>query len=188
MADGSPGARAPSMRDETVRKATGRGWQEWFALLDEAGCAELDHGALARRMQERFAVSPWWAQMVSVEYERARGLRAPNQKCDGAYSVSVSRTIAAPVGELFAAVTDDFVRWAWLPVDDLEPRTAVADRSARFGWSDGTRVALRFLSKGERCQVTVDHERLQDGDDVARRRAFWARHLAELRRLCEAST
>jgi hypothetical protein len=173
------------MRDETVRKATGRDWAEWFALMDHAGCRELDHRQIAERVRERFAIGPWWAQMVSVEYERARGLRAPNQKCDGDFSVSVSRTIAAPVGELFTAVTDDFVRWAWLPVDDLEPRSAVADRSARFGLADGTRLELRFVPRGERCQVTVDHERLTDGEDVERRRAFWAAHLDALRRLCE---
>jgi hypothetical protein len=174
------------MRDETVRKATGRDWKAWFQLMDRAGCAALDHRGIARRVQERFAVSAWWAQMISVEYERARGLRARNQKCDGAFSVSVSRTIAAPVGDLFAAVTDDFARWAWLPVDDLAPRSAVADRSARFGWGDGSRVELRFTVKGERCQVTVDHEQLPDGDAVERQRAFWGGRLDRLRELCEA--
>ena len=184
---GEETVRTPTMRDATVRRATGRDWAAWFALMDDAGCRTLGHHAIAALVEREFAVGPWWAQMVSVEYERARGLRAPNQKCDGDFSVSVTRTIAAPVGDLFAAVTDDFARWAWLPVADLEPRTAATDRSARFGWSDGTRVELRFTSKGDRCQVTVDHERLQDGADVERRRAFWAAHLEELRRLCEVT-
>lgn len=177
-------ARSPSMRDATIRRATGRDWQAWFALMDEAGCRTLAHRDIATLVEREFAIGPWWAQTVSVEYGRARGLRARNQKCDGDFSVSVSRTIAAPVSELFAAVTDDFARWAWLPVH-LEPRTAVADRSARFGWNDGTRVEVRFAAKGDRCRVTVDHERLRGVADVERRRAFWAARLEALRVLWE---
>ena len=179
-------AWAPSMKDATIRRATGRGWGEWFALMDEAGCARLDHHGIACRLDERFAVGPWWAQMVSVEYERARGLRARNQNCDGRFSVSVSRTVAAPVSEVFAAVTDDFARWAWLPLEDLEPRTAVADHHARFALGDGTRFEVRFTSRGERCSLTVDHENLRDPDDVERRRAFWTARLEELKALCDS--
>ena len=35
MTETATAAGARSMRDDTVRKATGRGWAEWFALPDE---------------------------------------------------------------------------------------------------------------------------------------------------------
>src|SRR6188508_186661 len=36
--------------DETIRERTGRGWEEWFDLLDEAGAAEMTHREMARRL------------------------------------------------------------------------------------------------------------------------------------------
>ena len=35
--------------------------------------------------------------MVAVSYERARGIRAMNQKCDGEFSVSVTRVMTVPL-------------------------------------------------------------------------------------------
>jgi len=29
--------------DETIRERTGRGWEEWFELLDEWGAADRPH-------------------------------------------------------------------------------------------------------------------------------------------------
>src|SRR2546430_602772 len=34
--------------DEMIRQRTGRGWEEWFDLLDEAGLAERPHPDIAR--------------------------------------------------------------------------------------------------------------------------------------------
>lgn len=39
-------------------------------------------------------VPGWYSQGITAAYERARGLRALNQRCDGEYEVSVSKVIA----------------------------------------------------------------------------------------------
>ena len=36
------------MSDEAIRRRTGRGWEEWFDLLDEWGAAERPHKEIAR--------------------------------------------------------------------------------------------------------------------------------------------
>src|SRR3954467_10954258 len=49
--DSEPGERPPlATSDATIRERTGRGWEEWFDLLDEWGMAELPHKEIARRV------------------------------------------------------------------------------------------------------------------------------------------
>ena len=70
----------PPVSDEAVCKATGRGWDEWFAILDEAGAAGWKHPDIARWIVGEHGISSWWAQSVTVGFERARGIRAEHER------------------------------------------------------------------------------------------------------------
>ena len=85
--------------DETIRRATGKGWKQWIRLLDDWGARERTHTEIARHVNQVFGVSGWWAQTVTVGYERARGMRAKHQRPDG-FSVSVSKTVAVDAATL----------------------------------------------------------------------------------------
>jgi hypothetical protein len=97
--DGAAAAFQPPVADERVLEATGRGSQAWFALLDGWGAAGRSHTEIARRLREDQGVDAWYAQSITVGYERARGLRAPGQRPDG-FAVGASRTVAVPVERL----------------------------------------------------------------------------------------
>src|SRR5688572_14932663 len=75
--------------EAAVRKRTGRGWAEWFALLDSWGAARREHPEIARWLVANHEVSGWWAQGITVSYERVRGLRAPHQVKSG-FSISAN--------------------------------------------------------------------------------------------------
>ena len=49
-----------------------KSWAEWFALLDAAGAADLDHRGIVAVLAQRHGVGPWWQQMVTSAYEKAR--------------------------------------------------------------------------------------------------------------------
>jgi len=104
---------APSMSDDTVQAKTGKVWKEWFALLDEAGAKKLDHKAIVAILGEKFGVGPWWRQMITVEYERARGLRAKHETTSG-FSISRSKVLAAAIAQVYAACHDAKQRARWL--------------------------------------------------------------------------
>ena len=91
---------------EAVLRATGRSRDDWFAILDAADAPKLAHRTIAAYLREQQSVSPWWSQEVTVQYERARGLREKHQSLSG-YQVSVSKTIAAPLDALYAACAED---------------------------------------------------------------------------------
>src|SRR6476469_3303413 len=96
----------PPAADQAVVAATGRGWIEWIGLIDEWGGAEHTHAEIARWLVAEHEIKGWWAQSVTVGYERARGRRAPGERPDG-FSVSASRTIGVPVERLFESFLDD---------------------------------------------------------------------------------
>src|SRR5215510_11774808 len=103
---------APSMTDAAVRAKTGKDWAGWFAALDRAGAAKLEHRAIAELLSRRHGIPGWWCQMVTVEYERARGLRVRHQTTGG-FEVAVSRTIAASLPALYEAAATAPNRRRW---------------------------------------------------------------------------
>jgi hypothetical protein len=180
------GVKAQGLADVSVRERTGRGWDEWFALLDAWGATGRTHAEIARRLTREYQVDGWWAQNVTVTYEQARGMRAPGQRSDGSFAATASKTISVPAERLFAAFDDAGLRERWLPGARLTVRKATAPRSFRAGWADASRIAAGFVAKGDgKAQVAVLHEKLADAEAAARMKEYWRERLAELKRLVE---
>lgn len=170
--------------DEAIRQRTGRGWEEWFDLLDEWGAAELSHREIARRVAGELGIEPlaWNAQAVAGSYELARGLRGVGEKPDG-FAVTASKTVAVPVERLYEAFVDESRGEGWLPDGRLRERTAAKPRSARFDWGDGeTRVNVTFDAKGEaKSTAALEHARLADAEEGERMKAHWRERLTALK-------
>jgi hypothetical protein len=175
--------------DETIRERTGRGWEEWFDLLDEWGAADRTHREIARWLAGQQGIHPlaWNAQAIAGSYERARRGRQVGQHEDG-FTVTATKTVAVPVERLYDAFVDVSLRQAWLPDGELRERTATKPRSARFDWGeDGTRVHVAFAAKGEaKSTAALSHERLADGAEAERMKAFWRERVAGLKEVLEA--
>jgi uncharacterized protein YndB with AHSA1/START domain len=175
--------RVLATSDEEIRRRTGRGWEEWFDLLDEWGAPERSHREIARWLAEQQDIDPlaWNAQAVAYSYELARGLRVVGEHSDG-FTITASKTIGVPVERLFDAFVDESLRSRWLSDDRLKERTANSPKSARFDWGEGeTRVHVTFSAKGEdRSRAALQHIRLGDADEAERMKAFWRSELATL--------
>ena len=73
----SQDVRPPLTSDAAVRGATGHDYDAWFALLDAWGASGRTHGEIAAWLIGERGTDTWWAQTITVQYERARGLRPP---------------------------------------------------------------------------------------------------------------
>lgn len=179
---------APSLTvsDEVIRHRTGRGWEEWFDLLDDWGAIARPHKEIARWLASEHGIDGWSSQSVTVSYERARGLRAVGERANG-FSVTASKTVAVPVDRLYDAFVDESLRERWLPDGGLRERTATRPKSARFDWAGGeTRVVVGFTAKGEaKSVVDLEHERLADAQEADRMRVFWRERVALLKEMLE---
>jgi uncharacterized protein YndB with AHSA1/START domain len=173
--------------DASIRERTGRGWEEWFDLLDAWGAPERTHREIAIWVAEQQGIVPlaWNAQAVAHSYELARGLRAVGEHHDG-YRASITRTVAVPVERLFDAFVDPAQRERWFD-GDLHERTATEPRSARFDWGEGdSRVHVTFAPKGDgRSTATVSHERLADAAEAEGMKAFWRDRMTTMKQELE---
>lgn len=187
----SDGAEAPplpddyeklaGMSDDAVRARTGRGWPEWVAALDAQDATAMSHRDIARWVGDNHDISAWWAQTVTVAYERIRGLRDIGQRRGGLYEANKSRTFDVPATMLYRAFAEKRRRRRWLTDADPTVRTSRKDHSVRFAWEDGTTVDVRFTARGDgRAQVAVQHEGLADRAAMERARKAWAARLGAL--------
>jgi hypothetical protein len=176
-------AYVPSMSDEAVKSRTGKDWDSWFRLLDETGATNLDHRAIAKLLQEEHGVPGWWSQMVTVEYERARGRRVRYQVSDG-YSVSVSKTIATPLSKLYAATASAAKRKAWFPKGKFTPSSQTKDKYFRGNWNESGRLEIGFYAKGRgKSQIALAVSKLAKKVDVERERKAWKVALVRLQEM-----
>jgi hypothetical protein len=168
--------------DAQVRQNTGKGWQEWFRILDAWGAKERKHGDIVRYLLEEQGVSGWWAQSITVGYERSRGRRVKYQTAAGFFQVSVSKTFPIGVGKLFSSFAEAPRRNKWLERGTLKVRTTLKNRSVRFDFRDGTSRVVAYFEPKERNKttVTVQHERLPDAGAVEDMRAVWKERLGTL--------
>ena len=170
-----------------VRRATGRGYAEWFDALDAWGAPGRPYREIAEWLTGTHGLSDWWAQKLIVEYEEARGLRPPGIRRDGTFEVGATKTVAVPVSRLFAAFVDTNLRERWLPGAAMRQGATQPDRSVRFDWERRIeRVVASFAAIGDaKSQVAVQHERLPDAKAAAEMKAFWRERVAALKALLE---
>lgn len=207
---GRPGGREPKpapkavpvvpkggLSDAKTREKTGRGLDHWFEVLDKFGAVEKGHTAAARHLYEDHKVDGWYSQGITVAYERARGVRAVNQRYDGVYEVSASKVVSATTADVVKAFTDTRRRRRWIGGADADLGRAlakgIADKTSkgfvvrpdglgrfRYKW-DGAVVQLYLIPKaGGKLTVSVQHTRLPGADSVERFRGQWRAALASL--------
>lgn len=169
----------------SVERGTGRPWETWLTFLDDLGAAELDHSAIAaavlRELDGIVDSAAWWAQSVTVTYERHIGRRLPGQRADGTFQTSVSRSSGLPMTELMD-------RWAAFTTRDDEVRGLVVGEAKvggterRLTWRaravDGTRVVVTSEPKKDGTASLVATQssiREAEANDAARER--WTRVL-----------
>jgi hypothetical protein len=167
--------------DTKLKDATGKDWEQWFSILDRWGAKDRKHAEIASFLVEEREVPGWWAQTITVGYERARGLRLKHQKADG-FEISASKTIAVPVDVLFKMFVDPERLKGWLKDGKMRLRNSRPNRGARFDWEDGsTRVVVGFTDKGPSTSaVSLAHQKLPGPDEAETAKAAWKKRLGAL--------
>jgi hypothetical protein len=174
-------AAVAGMSDETIKAKTGCTWERWVYALDRRGAEQMSHGEVAALINEKDKVDGWWSQMVTVGYERIKGLRARGQRLDGTYEASKSRTFNVPVTKLFEAWADAGVRSRWLNGESVKVRTAASPKSMRLDSTDGGIVAVWFTPKGKsKSSVALAHTKLPDRATADRLKQYWSERLDAL--------
>ena len=175
----------PSMSNSVVKARTGRDWVGWFGALDKAGAARLEHKAIVGILSREYGLPGWWRQMVTVEYERTRGLRVRHETASG-FSVAVSKTLATPLPVLYAATANATQRKKWFPKGAFEPSSQTKHKYMRGAWNQDARLEIGFYAKGEqKAQIALQVRKLGQKSDVERERKAWKAAVSRLQALLE---
>ena len=175
-------AKVPVLEsDAVVRAATGRGWAQWFRLLDRLDVASVGTAAIVRLLADEHDCPRWWRQRIVAAHAEARGLQTPAAR---SLAANTSRTVSVSVEDLYRAWTGRAPS-KWLQTR-FKVQRANENKSLRLDWPDHTTVEIYFWSKGERrSQVNVMHRHLADAAEVAEKKAFWSSALDRLQAALE---
>lgn len=186
-----------AVSDAKILERTGHDLTYWFDVLDRFDAIGKGHTAAARHLREAHGVDGWYSQGITVSYERARGLRALNQRASGTYEVSVSKVVAVGVDQVVAAFRDKRRRARWTDGVDRDLvaalEAALSSRTSKgftararglasyaYRW-DGTTVQIYVEPKpGNKSSVVVASGKLPSREVLETRRAQWRVALASL--------
>ncbi|WP_207453637.1 hypothetical protein [Desertivibrio insolitus] len=173
----------PQVPDESVRAATGHGWDEWADLIEAGPGREAGHPAIAAWVHEAHAVDLWWCQAVTVGYERIAGLRLPGQMPDGTFSVSRSRVVSIDSDALKALLLDDASRADLLPGFGTTLRSKPTSKWPRFGLArDGEPVGILTFTfdrtPAGRTRLVLTHEKIASPEEAELWKQYWSDWLA----------
>jgi uncharacterized protein YndB with AHSA1/START domain len=138
---------------ESLREATGRGWDDWLATLDSAGAADWSHKEIVAYLGREHGedTSSWWRQSITVGYEQARDKRVVGETADTGFQVGVQRTVAATVPEVWDLITARPEVW-------LGEEAFVAFAEGEHYEIPGASGEIRVVKPGDRLRMTWQPE------------------------------
>ena len=167
-------ASEPEMAEDTLREATGHGWNEWCDIIDAWPGHADGHTAIATFVREEHGVDGWWAQTVTVGYERITGLRLPHQQPDGTFSAGKSRTVTVDPELLREMLLDDDDRADLFPGLETKLRSRLTSKVLRIGIGPGTaQIALDAQDDGQ-VKITIAHDKLPTPEAVGEWKGYWS--------------
>jgi hypothetical protein len=169
------------MSNAKIKEKTGCDWKKWTDALDYVKANEWTHTDIARYVNQKFKIPGWWAQSVTVGYERIKGLRVIGQRRSGEFEASKSKTFNVPMTRLYAAFNSKRGRTRWLGPVDIKVGATIKHRSIRMTWPDGKPVVAWFETKGpQKSVVGVTHHKLPDKAAAEKIKAEWSERLKKL--------
>ncbi len=195
--------------EASVVKATGKGWDHWFSVLDKFDCAKKGHKESAAHLLAKHKVGAWWSQTITVEYEVAKGLRKPNQRSGGKFGTDAQRTVAATVDACWDAFTTARGLNTWFAskakVDlkvggtytgaggdkctfkNITPKKRLVMTWEHPKHSPGSQVEVTFTpTHGGRTTVRVSHTKIASKKEADDLKKAWGSVMDEFREAVEA--
>ncbi len=167
----------PDLSDDAMRTATGKGWDDWTDLIDAWPGHTDGHTAIAAYLVEQHGVDSWWAQGVTVGYERIVGIRLPYQRPDGTFTASKSRTVAIDADVIREMLLNESDRADLFGGLRTTLRSGLTAKVVRLDLAGATvQIALDATGDG-RTKISIAHERLGKSEEVEEWKFFWSEWL-----------
>ena len=98
--------RINKVSSQSVKKATGKNWDQWIAFLDQKGARHLMHKEIVQMSSiGNHIQNPWWQQTVTVGYELSRGTRKIGETATAGFEIGVQKTFPIPINLAWELIT-----------------------------------------------------------------------------------
>lgn len=145
-----PTKQATRVSDEATLRATGKTGAEWFRLFDEQHAELWSHQERVGMLRRYGIEQPWWLQVVTVNYERARGLKLLGETKGTGFEFGISRTFGIAPERAWELLTSGVGLEAWAG-DGVE----VEMRKGASQQMQGKRVEVRGMTQGVRVRLAT---------------------------------
>jgi hypothetical protein len=173
-------ASDPGHSNDVIQENTGHDWDEWRRLIEAWPGSSEGHAAVAAWVHDEHGVDGWWAQAVTVGWERISGRRLRHQMADGTFTANCSATVRTDHAALRDMLLHDEGRADLFPGLVVELRSRPTSKNVRVGMGAGVaEIAITPKDDG-RATVTVAHAKLSSPEEVAHWKAYWADWLKAL--------
>jgi uncharacterized protein YndB with AHSA1/START domain len=192
--------------NESAKAATGKMLDQWFTELDKWDGLKQGRRAINNYLYEQ-KIDPWWCTTIAVEYERHHDVRKKDGLYEG-YFICSTKTIAAPLAEVFAAWSNGEMLSKWFGSStraDVKDGGIYENKDGDKGqllrvrknkdlrlsfenpaFSGPSQVDVQFQDKGKgKTGLLVNHSRIQTRAEADALRASWAEALDKLKAICE---
>lgn len=169
-----------------IEKATGISWKGWLSFFSKINAIELNHTEIARLVEKQLGSNTksaaWWAQTVTVEYEKHIGRRITGQTKDGTFQTSISKVTKKGMKQLmdkwidFAATRKEIAN---LIID----KPSIAGTAKRLTWrirtADKTTILVTSEPRGKNAALIISLMGFISKDSISRAKLFWQERMNE---------
>jgi uncharacterized protein YndB with AHSA1/START domain len=189
-----------------VKAGTGKTLDQWFAELDNIDGLKIGRRAINNHLYEQ-KLDPWWCATIAVEYEKHHDVRKKDGLYEG-YFVCSTKTIAAPVPDVYKAWTSDDALSKWFGAAtkaDVKDGGIFQNKDGDKGTYSRVRqhkdlrfslenrcisapvqIDVQFQDKGKgKTGLLVNLQRIQNRDEADALRNAWSAALNRLKELLE---
>lgn len=166
----------PELSEDSVLKKTGKNYDHWCDLIEDwlkLQTAEKKHKDIAAFLQKEHNVDAWWAQGITVGFERITGRRLPYQRQDGSFTASKSKVLPVIAEQLRELLINDEDREDLFPNKNTKLLSKPNVKALRIEMPTGIATIRIDQQKDESSKVAIEHNKLETYDSVKEWKFYW---------------
>lgn len=193
-------ANTAALSDAAVKKATGKTWSQWKAVLSKAK-GEPSHKELVAMVKKAGVKDASWQKTVASTFEKMRGAKTADQTEDAGFQIDVQKTFLAASDKVWEHIVSPAGRTIWLgsmtefhaeqgktyeTVKGVtgEIQSAEEGKMMCLTWQQKGKkesmVQLRLIPNHGKTSVSFHHENLKNKKEREEMRRMWQSALDRL--------
>lgn len=172
----------------SVKKTTGKSWKMWVNIIDRKGGGNLSHKEIAKMIYEIYLknhwgpsnssdkTAQWWAQMVTVGYEYAKGRRVLGGTINQGFEIGVQKIIHTNQQKLWKFLNSLKGKSIWLGKNEFELRTKKENERLRLIYKDSTLQISLFCNRNtpDKTNLRFHQEKLKSSEEREKMKRHWS--------------